>query len=167
MTTIALKNGAIAADTQVTHGERALRFEDKIYEVGDRLVTGFGSCIQINDFAAWLDNLAQPECWLEDTNCPQIYGDDTLIIVIEDDGHVIEVSQHGVESIGFPEQYSWGTGGEFALGALAAGAEAAAAVMIAAKFDIYTGGEVTCFDIPSGSTRRPDGCKVTKFKELV
>lgn len=39
--------------------------------------------------------------------------------------------------------YAWGSGAAFALGAMAAGKTASEAVSIAAKYDIYTGGDIS------------------------
>jgi hypothetical protein len=46
-----------------------------------------------------------------------------------------------------------GSGADYALGALYAGATLKEAVRIASKLDVYTGGKITLYDVPAKATR--------------
>jgi ATP-dependent protease HslVU (ClpYQ) peptidase subunit len=138
MTTIAWKDGRVAADSLVTAGDVRRGFVEKLTLLQDGLVFGHsgatGFDIEVID---WLNAGAKPKdrpaipedarftgiiCWKEDF---VLYGRDLR-----------------PQNIQAPF-YSIGSGNEFAMGAMAFGASAKEAVEVAARFDVYTGGEIT------------------------
>jgi len=72
---------------------------------------------------------------------PQIENDgESLTSMIVASKHGIVVYEQCPTPIKFPDKLqAWGSGGSLALGAMAAGADAKKAVLIASKYDIYCG----------------------------
>lgn len=64
------------------------------------------------------------------------------------------------------ERWAWGSGADFALGALAAGKTAAEAVEIAAQFDPHTGGAVDVVGMRWGKVEQPAGRIVRRPEPL-
>jgi len=136
MTTIAYRDGVLAADTQITSGNNA-RCGDviKIGECPDGAWWGYsGDTQQQEAFAEWASGSrdAQPAKWdgagvgilcTADTRVREWWG-----------GGWIEVTS---------PYHAWGSGERIARGAMAAGADAERAVSIAIEIDPETGGSVT------------------------
>jgi hypothetical protein len=81
--------------------------------------------------------------------------DDWARLIVFADGHpplVYEVAPR--PTVHYGPFGAWGSGRDFAIGAMAAGADAAAAVRAAIQFDTNCGGEI---DV------RPSGCVIAKL----
>lgn len=136
MTTIAYRDGVMAADTLVTAGEPHWRWAtiDKLFRAQDGTIGGVsGTLPGVALFRDWFETGAfhPPPT---DGDC---YG-----IVVRPNGSV-EVWP-GIPAL-LPmtaEFIAIGSGERFALGALEAGASAENAVRIAMKYDSGTGGEI-------------------------
>jgi hypothetical protein len=84
--------------------------------------------------------------WLEDGAIPEAWGDwDAVAWAITADKQVLRYTG------GYPEivnkKDADGSGAEIAMGAMGAGATAVQALAIAIEFDLFTGGELSVFDI--------------------
>lgn len=136
MTTIAYRDGVLAADSLVTLGETALPGATKKIT---RLPSGdlFGFCGALADGMMLLKALLD-----EEEDLPTWRGGTTGVLIEKKTGRISVYEGHG-PFIYEPARFgAWGSGMEFALGALAAGASAEQAVKIATKFDINSRGPV-------------------------
>lgn len=134
MTTIAYKDGVLVADTQVTEGNWTLGTVVKVRRIG-RVLAGYAGGLSAGQrFLEWVaEGLAG--------DCPMEEGNEGF--VIEPDGRItVWNSEYGI-AMGHGKYYSCGSGRPFAVGAMAAGASAQEAVLIAATHDIYTNDKLT------------------------
>jgi len=138
MTTIAYRNGILAADTLVTEQGRRVGRTTKIFRHGE-LLWGFAGALQHRDVvASWLSAGLPGDTPLMETR--KGARSDALIIF---DGRLICFDEHGADSMALPQFYAIGSGAPYALGAMAHGASAEEAVRAAMNLDLYTGGDVT------------------------
>jgi 20S proteasome alpha/beta subunit len=133
MTTIAYRDGVLAADTQMTAGgwirpgraKKLMRLEDG---------TLLGIC---GTYATALKAMSQAAAG-EDVKTVE---DDTVVRIAPDGS--IDIFQAGASyALEGAEFYAWGSGHSVALGAMHAGASAEEAVRIATLVDNETGGDV-------------------------
>ena len=80
---------------------------------------------------------------------------EAVFILSEPNGRLSELNEgESVVRIKHAGYYAWGSGKDYALGALAHGATARQAIQIAAKFDPFTGGKIHCQGLTKGSGAR-------------
>lgn len=135
MTTVAYRDGIIAGDSQVTSGDvdvgRAVKIERK-----GSVVVGVAGCLAFcQGFLDWFRGgmKGDPPIMRKDDSRAEaivVYG-----------GHVLSRDNDGWDRLRAP-YYAIGSGRQFAMGAMAAGASAEGAVRCAIKHDVYSGGEV-------------------------
>lgn len=135
MTTIAYRQGVIAADTQMIQGTSIIGHITKIVRRDDgALCGGAGDLAWVQAFHRWFLEGCEGE--------PPRFDDDCSKGLIIRRRKPIEV----FESIGAfefkPEFVAIGSGKEFALGAMQVGASAKRAVKAAMAFDPGTGGAI-------------------------
>ena len=139
MTTIAWDGKTLAADGQVTIGDSGIMTlkRQKIFKkVGIFDVLAFaGSLEPVDKFLAWARNPEEGEP-------PE--GEYTVIYAIGGNLAFSHMSTPIINAvtIGKGEIDAWGSGSQFALGAMHAGKTAIQAVNIAIKCDAFTGGKV-------------------------
>lgn len=138
MTTIAYRDGVLAADTLVTHNGRIAGWVKKAMKIGRLLV---GTCGSLNLTQPLLD-------WLRTGAIgppPKMQGvkecEGTAMLILPGD-IIVTIDEYGMDYIRAPF-HAIGSGAQLALGAMAAGATAEEAVHIAKGIDCYTGGEIT------------------------
>lgn len=150
MTTIAYKDGVMAADTLVSNGDARMGFIDKIGKVPEAIPGVFGNAEGRAFFGALYGttgafrDIAKVNRWacqhgLNEANAPKI-DCDTTILMISADGQAFQWEGDGPWS---PFRMidgciAIGSGAPEARGALLAGATALQAVEIAAKLDANT-----------------------------
>lgn len=169
MTTIAFKNGVMAADTLVTRGDNHCGTAHKIVRRDtDGAVCGTsGRLRDVIKFQEWFLSGDQ-------TSLPPV-GDELEAMVAYPDGRVDEYD--GSTCLGVyigrpcPElgTLAIGSGWKAAAAAMAAGASALQAIEIAAKIDVHTKGPFQVVEVPGWSkgaalyeaqarpVRKPDG----------
>lgn len=132
MTTIAYRDGVLAADSLVTLGSTKVHGSyQKIRRIGEYLVGTAGSVADCQAFVVWLR-----EC---DDNVPPPKGEYSALIV-GPRGRVREMENGSVLPVPRGAKFfAIGSGGPYALAAMFAGASATEAVKIAAKIDTSTG----------------------------
>lgn len=133
VTTIAYRDGVLAADSLATIGDtKAHGSYQKIRRIGDYMVGAAGSVAASEEFINWLLK----------------HGDDDDLppkgqysaLVIDAKGRVREIESGSILPVPRNAKfYSIGSGAPYALAAMYAGASAAEAVKIAAKIDTSTG----------------------------
>jgi len=143
MTTIAYKRGILAADSQITAGNRIITSQNavKIVRLSDgRLLGHCGQMRHMRPLIAYLEG--------DSTRYPDMEKDATAIVVHVDGRVELHFGRHPDEA--FEEEaefYAIGSGSELALGAMAMGATAIEAVNVAIRFDTSSGGEVKHLEI--------------------
>jgi len=138
MTTVAYKNGILAADTLVTAGDTRVDYETKIFKVGR-----YKFALAGNIFAGYkirdailegreFSGLQLPSLKRENFNC--LVADANNLYFLDNELYLQPINKNNC--------YALGTGDQYALGAMAVGACAKKAVGIACELDIYSGGKI-------------------------
>lgn len=138
MTTIAFSGGIVAADSRIMRAGRASpEHAEKVWRLEHGGVgAAVGSLWSVEEFHEWL-NRGQ-KAWEK----PKL-EDDTIVIEFLRGGAILEYTKEGrVRTNPTRGFYAWGSGADYAYGALAMGASAVRAVNVAIEFDPSTGGEV-------------------------
>lgn len=137
MTTIAYKNGIIAADLQAGNGSRAARFHKIGRNKGGSLIGACGDAPLVYALIKWFvegENDPMPATYgkFNEDNC------DVHAFLIRADLSLYRIEPAG--AFRFEAEYcAMGSGGAYALGAFAAGADAITAVRCASIHDLHTG----------------------------
>jgi len=141
LTTIAYRNGVLAADRRAYGGDKVpFGLKTKIHELADGTLFGSSSC------SVGADRLIRR--WLED-GCPAPKSGDLTpetfeAIVIRPNGDVYFACNNLELSGPVEAEYvAIGSGNQYALGAMAMGAGPERAVEIASELDVWSGGGVT------------------------
>jgi len=134
MTTVAWKDGVVAADTQATSEYGAITghfVKIELLENGSILAM-LGDACTAYPLRDW---------FLGDRDKDQ--PGKGMIVVFKRDGRHLLYNDGGWQILAPAAFRAFGSGGELALGAMAAGASAKEAVEIAIRLNVHTGGEVT------------------------
>jgi len=137
MTTIAYKDGIIAYDSRLTHGD-IIKTDtaNKKYDINGVSFFCSGSPSDIPQFVNW---------WFTGEN-----PDDISLSAFVYDGKLWQAGTNNTDGpwktiLDVP--YAIGSGMDFAIGAMDMGASAKEAVQVASKRDIYTGGKIKEFRV--------------------
>lgn len=137
MTTIAYRDGWLAADGQITRGDMVSETcAEKVRRLDDGSIVAFcGDMNQFTPFCEWyLDNTKpRPPMKIDDMRCGAI--------VLRPDGTLWDYDEIGVSQV-HDKFAAWGSGGIVARAAMLMGASAWKAVEIACQVDIYSGGAI-------------------------
>ncbi len=134
MTTIAIKDGIIAADSQTTFGqERSLRPTKKIAVGKDAVyaVSGLGGMLDV--LADWHSNGADPRA------LPIVGSGEKWSLLVADRNGVYLYHVDAPYPLRIDPPFGLGTGGDYAIGAMDYGASAEEAVMLACMRDTASG----------------------------
>lgn len=147
MTTIAWDGKTVAADTQLSYGYTLAPGKHiKYYEIGDgTFLLGSGLVSEIADWAEYMKERAQGER----PKVPRLKESTLWVLTGRGKNKRVEEVLRGDRYVHvMPINAPWaiGSGGEFALGAMGAGATAEEAVKIASKFDPFTNNKVTVLE---------------------
>lgn len=134
MTTIAYRDGCLAADSLTTSGGLRDGLNLKIRKIGPLLVAGAGASAICERFFDWVR-----KGMIGDS--PWTGSDGGNSFIVAPNGSILVFGQSGPWKVEQPF-YALGTGEHLALGAMAHGASAAEAVECAIRFDIYSGGPI-------------------------
>lgn len=137
MTTIAYRDGVLAADTLTTRGATAIVGVTKVAKGGTRMGGACGGAGFCSEWLAWIRE-ERPEP--PEAKCVDDCND--VGMVVHADGRLEIYEPSGAYTIETP-YYAFGSGRDQALGAMFAGADAETAVRAACEHDVYTGGPVT------------------------
>jgi len=141
MTTIAFRDGILAADTlMVSATSMRSGYGSKIFRAGDVLLalTGFApTAFALRDWYLCEPKKRQQMPDFERVGSMVVFGKSEIVVYCQG------ASQPEAKA----EFYAYGSGQDIALGAMAMGASAADAVSIAARFCIYTGGHIETLEL--------------------
>lgn len=140
MTTIAFKDGILAADSLITEGNERVGFITKIGRLECGVLYGAaGRLSTAQKFMAWVETGMDgdpPDFTDKD-------GDQNGKGFVIIDSEIIEFGAHGaVDKIPLVTSYSIGSGAAYARGAMEAGLSAEEAVKVACEIDVFSGGPV-------------------------
>lgn len=146
MTTIAYRDGALAADSKAYGGlyKNSPGDKAKIHRLGPGPMEGWLVGISTNVVGGDKMLLAWLEAGAPLPTNESLKPEQFCIIALNPAGELFLAND--ALSLSGPiksEFYAVGSGDDFAMGAFAMGADAAQAVRIASQFDRHTGGEVT------------------------
>lgn len=141
MTTVAYKDGLMAADRQLGRDKKVVT---KIFRLSPDAPDGYQNALvglAATDYPVALQTID----WLNGlTERPDLMGIEQLEMLIVTEGGGIQLSWKELLPVDIENPYyAIGSGGEYALGALAMGASADEAVATAHKFDSGTGDKQT------------------------
>jgi len=146
MTTIAYRDGIMAADRRVTRSGYVIGMKTKIEKVGRLLIGGTGSVAVIDSFMAWVRggcNGGCPPMGLKSATDDEYSGTGCIImpngraVLFHEGGH--EVREGLQDRHGRGSFFAFGSGVDHALSAMWMGASAEEAVRAASAFDTGTG----------------------------
>ena len=142
MTTIAYRDGVLAADSQVSRCGNDSGRTTKLRKVGGLVVGGCGTTSLCQRFIGWIAAGMQGH-----PPTLQIGDSSACVMAIMPNGTIVEWNGDHPPDIVRAEFAAWGSGADVALGAMAFGATAAEAVEAAATLDHATGGPITVLSV--------------------
>lgn len=151
MTTIAYRDGIMAAEGKMTLGDMVIKLDtEKVFWVNNHLVGVCGRARAINTFVTWLQKMTdyhivnQEVGELVDLVPPALEDDEGYsALVVTPSRQVLMYEGNTPIDMGSDVPMSVGSGSCFALAAMKAGATAEEAVKVACELDVYSGGEIT------------------------
>jgi ATP-dependent protease HslVU (ClpYQ) peptidase subunit len=150
MTTIATDGRTIAADGLVTAGiERIDTSARKIVRVDGLIYALCGRTSALRPLVRWHQDGADPD------TVPKVGGEWGLVVIDPNQPHAHYYHNDALFPSFVPYPCAFGTGEQFARGAMLAGADPRRAVEIAAECDVNTGGTITHLDIGPAIGRVP------------
>lgn len=134
MTTIAYRDGILAADGRTTYGDTIFTdHSKKIHRLSDGAL--FALCGDVAYVQPMLDALED-----DDVDLPQ--GEGFTAVIVEKDGKVRLYEGKGGFIALDASYYAFGSGEEYAMGAMDMGASAHDAVRVACGRDLSSGGDI-------------------------
>jgi len=135
MTTIAYRDGVLAADTQMSYGDTSISTPDlKLFIAGKFAVAVCGDCRMIPTIKRWFEDYnchpkeAPERLWDENFDVLAMDANGSLFMLLADELYDLPC-----------DFFAIGSGRLLALGAMEYGASAPRAVEVAAAHDVYTG----------------------------
>lgn len=153
MSTIAYRDGIIAADTLASTGNKTMTGVRKIGRT-DRFLFGlagrFSGVHRIYNWVKEIEKDTSPHDFYKHMESLETLGLDATVLLVEKDGTIWTMTDDGGVCKVAATYESIGSGQDFALGAMYVGASASDAIEAACNFDPYSGGEVhtVSFDSP-------------------
>tara|TARA_S200002703_G_scaffold66963_1_gene58119 strand:- start:24 stop:479 length:456 start_codon:yes stop_codon:yes gene_type:complete len=148
MTTIAYRDGIVAADSQETFGDGRIGFCKKLYKVKDTVIATAGDSYTGLMFVDWFERGARME---DAPDLSMVTADEDFeCLVLEDTETIYTINRFFQKYyIEMPDNYyAIGWGANYALVAMDVGdLTAKEAVKVAAKYDAYTGGKITTMKV--------------------
>lgn len=159
MTTIAYRDGIMAAEGKMTLGDMVIKLDtEKVFWVNNHLVGVCGRARAINTFVTWLQKMTdyhivnQEVGELVDLVPPALEDDEGYsALVVTQSRQVLMYEGNTPIDMGLDVPMSVGSGSCFALAAMKAGNSAEEAVKVACELDVYSGGEITVVQLEEES----------------
>lgn len=153
MTTIATDGRVVAFDSRMTYGSlTVVRAEPKVVRVSDHGYCGAsGGTSECAAFIQWIRAQLLPGPKATE---PALSDEFEGILVDVSTGKVFLYRKH-LKAIQMPAPFAIGSGAEFAIGAMAAGATAVEAVRICCKLSATTGEPVHCLPAEAAAMSKP------------
>lgn len=154
MTTIAIKDNKVASDSQMTAGYTISSLEvEKVVNINGCIVSGAGSFAQIVKFRQWF--MEHSDALIAQQDNPNVHiplpedlqGGDFFGLVLYPDGELYLYEGRTDVAYEVDQPFSIGSGSDFAIAAMKAGASSEEAVKVATELDVFSGGEVKVFEL--------------------
>jgi ATP-dependent protease HslVU (ClpYQ) peptidase subunit len=150
VTTIAYRDGFMAADSKCTAGDAHITRINKVYRLTSGGLLGVCGDADVRDMVALLDKVRSAKSLPSRKALAETKTDFGGILVLRNGdifdievGHYEDAKEWNAGAIEIKDGfYAVGSGARFALGAMAVGASAYNAVLAACKFDTASGGPV-------------------------
>lgn len=134
MTTIAYRDGVLATDSQCT--DNGLRcYRKKIWSIGGDIITVAGDLCPAMKFIEWYGGDKEMDKIDGDFECLVIKASGRMYTY---DSNLVPLGARLLKG-GY---VAFGSGRDFAIGAMRMGADAKSAIRIACEYDCYSGGRV-------------------------
>lgn len=154
MTTIALKDNVMVSDGQVSLGNRIDSYDQqKVFEVEGCLIGFCGRLSSALRFLKWFED--HMKSLVVQTSYPEVVvampdnlvDEDFQAIVVYPEGetYLFEGSERAFK---IKQPYSIGSGSDYAIAAMRAGASAEEAINVTKDLDVYTGGHTFVVTLP-------------------
>lgn len=143
MSVIVWDGTTIAADKRGTNAD-LITVTTKLHKLDSGVVLGWTGTMEHGlGLMEWFKNGAKKEEW------PSFQQKDTWtrLIVAHPDGHIVQYEQEPYPQLIESDRCAWGSGRDYAFGAMAMGADAIKAVEVASEFCSSCGNGVTSFKI--------------------
>lgn len=146
MTTIAYRDGVMAADMMMTRGNEPVYGVVKVFRTKHFLVGMSGSFVNVQPFREMIESWETPgsdptdlwRCWNDEA--PD-FQNGVCATIVNEYGDIFSVVD--APPVRIPAQFdAIGSGACYAMGAMGMGASAAEAVRVAKRFDVNTGGNI-------------------------
>lgn len=144
MTTIAYRDGVMAADSQGTNNGLHAADRTKVYDINGWLLGGCGASSQLDEYLAWFRDSCKDGKLRKAPDYLQTSGDNgyTVLLVNKKTRAMYQVAD-GLWPFRIKGKYAaTGSGMSLALGAMAMGGTAKQAVQAAIKHDVYSSGSI-------------------------
>lgn len=164
MTTITWDRKTLAADRRMINGNLIMsQYKIQICTCndGDWVLTACGDTDKALDLIQWFREGHKDEIYPN----YQAGEDFATLVAVNFKGQAFEYNHLSVGVPIIDKYMAWGSGGHFALGAMAMGADARKAVEIAAMFDCYSGGDIDSVEITSAGVKYVGCVGTTYFKQ--
>lgn len=140
MTTVAWDGRSIAADRRMV-GEGIASTTGKLFKLKNGcILSGAGYLDQVLEVAAWINGGCKED---KKPKFPEDLNEGSSLLLVDPKGRAYYLTWPYLRRLQINEKFAAiGSGSHFAMGAMAAGADARQAVAIAARFDPNTGGGV-------------------------
>lgn len=149
MSVVAWDGNVLATDRMANDGSLKWESSKAWYVVSKQtgkicIVSGVGMLAHILEMRDWFRDSGNPE----DLNIPKQTAE---LIVVDDEG--LAVYSYNGTSVRLSAPMAFGEGREYALGAMAVGADATQAVHVANEYSLHCGKGVECFTIQEGKAK--------------
>jgi len=140
MTTIAYKNGTLAADSLLTQGTTRVGNFNKIEQLADGSYIGMAGSVEVfEEVIAWLNDRTLPK--------PTFEEDDTFTAIIVNPNKSVRELSNSLRFFKVAGDWAAGSGSLIALTAMHLGKTARQAVEVAIELDVGTGGKVNSIKV--------------------
>ena len=136
MTTVAWDGKTLAADSQVTIGNCRGSGTKLVSNDRGYIAAGAGTLGEVLPWLSWVLN------GMDMDERPSSLGEDSVVIIVPPRGSPLWFAGSHIPTKLPRKKFAIGSGSDFAMGAMAAGADAVTAVKIAADHDVYTNRKV-------------------------
>lgn len=141
MTVIAYDGRYVAADKQ-SNEHSTISTCTKLFQIGAKVCAPTGHAGHGMMLLAWFKDGADPASF------PAVYEKQNAFLYVFEYGRpVLSYENYPVPVAVEDGKFAWGSGGDYAIGALAVGANAMEAVEVACRYNTYCGRGMTVFDL--------------------
>lgn len=138
---------ATAGDTIISRNTK------KVFNINGYLVGGAGSLTEINNFVSWFTEYTNAEVANDkdhtlSINYPEPYDNSNFLALVLTPEGSLHYYEGGINNFEIANPFAIGSGANYAIAAMKAGADITTAMEVAIDMDCFTGGEVYLVELP-------------------